>query len=348
MNVISLCEHGLVPDWLMRAGMRRLMDERLRKESAGGGLARRQRFEAMIRELEASPIALHTESANDQHYELPAAFFMHILGKRFKYSACFWPTASTSLDEAEEEMLALTCQRAELADGMSILELGCGWGAVTLWMAEKYPNCSITAVSNSNAQKAFIEDACARRHYDNVTVITADMTEFTTESRFDRVVSVEMFEHMRNYKELMARISDWLVPGGKLFVHIFCHRDLMYPFQVNGSKDWMSRYFFTGGLMPSASTLPAFQEHLKLEQQWSVSGLHYYRTANAWLRRLDENSVQIRRILGKHYGEKQAGTWTQRWRMFFMACAELFGYGNGDEWFVSHYRFVRPDELPRL
>ncbi len=343
MNVISLCEQGFVPDWLMRAGMRRLMSERLRKESAGTVVDRQQRFTSMIRELERSPIALHTDSANDQHYELPAEFFKYILGRRMKYSACYWPAASTTLDEAEEAMLALTCERADIRDGMSILELGCGWGAVTLWMAERYPNCSITAVSNSTAQKAFIENACARLNLDNVTVITADMNNFTTSSRFDRAVSVEMFEHMRNYRELMARIGSWLQPGGKLFVHIFCHSNLMYPFAVNGSKDWMSRYFFTGGLMPAARTLLEFQEHMRPEEAWRVSGVHYCKTANAWLRRLDDNSAEIERILGEHYGASEAAVWTQRWRMFFMACAELFGYGNGDEWFVSHYRFTSRD-----
>jgi cyclopropane-fatty-acyl-phospholipid synthase len=239
-------------------------------------------------------------------------------------------------------MLELSCARAELEDGQHILELGCGWGSLTLWMARHYPRASITAVSNSASQREYILGRCRQEGLQNVEVITADANHFSTDKRFDRVVSVEMFEHMRNYAVLLRRISGWLRPGGKLFVHIFCHRNLMYPFTTEGEYDWMGRYFFTGGLMPAESTLLYFQEDLKIEHQWRVSGQHYEKTSNAWLDRLDANRATVLPVLASVYGEADAERWLQRWRMFFMAVAELFGYRDGTEWLVAHYRFVNP------
>ena len=240
-------------------------------------------------------------------------------------------------------MLALTCERAELGFDQDILELGCGWGSLTLWMAEFYPDSRIVAVSNSHSQRAFIEAQCQARGFANVQVMTADMNDFATDRRFDRVASVEMFEHMRNYPELLRRIQGWLKPGGKLFVHIFTHRQFAYPFETAGEDDWMGRYFFTGGLMPSRDLLPRFQEHLRLEEQWSLNGRHYQRTLEAWLRRQDQQRDTILPLFRETYGPDQAQRWFQRWRVFFMACAELFGYRQGEEWGVSHYRFCRRD-----
>lgn len=344
---IDLCENGWIPDFLARFGMRRLMAQRLAEESADRGEMEFTRFRRYLDELRQSRIALETDAANEQHYEVPAAFFTHALGRHLKYSCCWWDDSmrgslADDLDAAEARMLEITCGRAGIEDGQQILELGCGWGSLTLWMARHYPNARITAVSNSSSQREFINKRCAEEGLSNVEVITADANEFATELKFDRVVSVEMFEHMRNYGALMERISGWLMPGGKLFVHIFCHRNLMYPFTTEGEYDWMGKYFFTGGLMPAESTLLYFQNHLSIEEQWRVSGQHYEKTSNAWLERLDRNREQILPVLADTYGAEQAEVWLQRWRMFFMAVAELFGYRGGTEWMVSHYRFVKP------
>lgn len=345
---IELCERGWLPDFVTRFGMRRLMAERLADESLDRGEAEFGRFRDNLAELRRSAVAVETDAANEQHYEVPAAFFQHVLGDNLKYSCCwFEPDAgprdlAEQLDAAEERMLALTCERAELADGQDILELGCGWGSLTVWMARHFPNAAVTAVSNSASQREHIMARCAAAGVTNVEVITADANEFDTERRFDRVVSVEMFEHMRNYGMLMRRISSWLRPTGKLFVHIFCHRQLMYPFTTEGEYDWMGKYFFTGGLMPSEHTLLYFQDALCLDDQWRVSGQHYEKTSNAWLQRMDRNRAAIMPVLEATYGAESAAVWFQRWRMFFMAVAELFGYADGTEWMVAHYRFHKP------
>lgn len=338
---IDLTERGLVPDALTRLGMRRLLAARLRAESAGGAEREFERFRRCLVELRRSSVALETARANEQHYELPPAFFAEVLGPHLKYSCGFWDDGVRDLGDAEERMLALTCARAELADGQDVLELGCGWGSLTLWLASRYPRSRITAVSNSGSQREYILARAAERGLANISVITADVNDFESASRFDRVVSVEMFEHVRNYEVLMERISGWLRDGGKLFVHIFCHARLMYPFTTERTDDWMGRYFFTGGLMPAVHTLLHFQRHLWLEEQWRVSGRHYERTANAWLERLDRRRDAVMPVLIRAYGEAEAPRWFNRWRMFFMACAELFGYRHGDEWLVAHYRFVK-------
>jgi cyclopropane-fatty-acyl-phospholipid synthase len=336
---IDLMERGYVPDWLTRIGIRRLLAERLRTEAAGDDRARETALARLEAELRTSPVALHTQSANQQHYELPAGFFEKALGPRLKYSSCWWPEEVKDLATAEAAMLALTCERAELGFDQDILELGCGWGALTLWMAEFYPDSRIVAVSNSHSQREFIEARCRERGFANVRVITADMNDFSTDRRFDRVVSVEMFEHMRNYQELLGRIHRWLKPGGKLFVHIFTHRHLAYPFQTEGEDNWMGRYFFTGGLMPSRDLLPRFRGDLTLEQQWHFNGRHYQRTLEAWRVNQDRHRAELLALFRETYGSEPAERWFQRWRVFFMACAELFGYRDGEEWGVSHYRF---------
>jgi len=324
-------------------GIRRLCAQRLRAENADDAVAAGRNFQERLDDLRSSPLAVHTDAANQQHYELPPRFFELCLGKRLKYSSCFFPGGDESLDEAEEAMLSLYRERAQLSDGQDILELGCGWGSLTLWMAQKFPRSRITAVSNSLPQREFIQARCRATGLANVDVITRDVNQLELRAaQFDRVVSIEMFEHMRNYEQLLHGIASWLRPGGKLFVHIFCHRELMYPFETEGDDNWMGRHFFTGGLMPAADTLLWFQRDLHIEQRWHLSGTHYQKTANAWLANHDTHRREILDLLREVYGD-QAPVWHQRWRMFWMACAELFGYRGGNEWLVGHYRFAKAD-----
>ena len=343
MSLIDLVERGLVPDPLTRYGIRRLCQQRLAAEGINDPALADARFRDLLDALRQSPVAIETAAANEQHYELPTRFFQLCLGKRLKYSSCFYETGNESLDQAEEAMLALYCARAQLEDGQDILELGCGWGSLTLWMAERFPNSHITAVSNSATQRAHIEATCGQRGWKNVTVLTRDVNLLElAPSSFDRCVSVEMFEHMRNYDVLLGKIASWLRPGGQLFVHIFCHRNLMYPFETSGDDNWMGRYFFTGGLMPAADTLLYFQRELRIEQRWLLPGTHYQKTSDHWLANQDANRDEVMAVLGAAYGPDEAARWHQRWRMFWMSCAELFGYDGGSEWIVAHYRFKKP------
>ncbi len=337
---IGLAERGLLPDPLLRLGIRRLCAERLRQEYAGDWF---ERLRARIHELRQSPIAIETEAANTQHYEVPPAFFVASLGRRLKYSSCYYPTGRETLDEAELAMLDLYLERGEFRDGQDVLELGCGWGSLTLTLAERFPNSRITGVSNSAFQREFIEARARERGLGNVRILTRDVNRLELDAAtFDRCISIEMFEHMRNYETLLGRISSWLRPGGKLFVHIFCHREVCYPFERDGDHDWMARHFFTGGLMPSADTLLWFQRDLRIEEQWRVPGTHYEKTANHWLQNQDARRDAVLKILAEAYGDDRALLWHQRWRMFWMACAELFGYRDGSEWLVGHYRFAKP------
>ena len=341
MSAIKLAESGLVPDWICRRGIRNLIAKRLKEEDRGSASANDARLESFVSSLKESPLALQPERPNEQHYELPPEFFRQVLGSRLKYSCCYWPEGIESLDQAEESALSLTCSRAELEDGQDILELGCGWGSLSLWMAQQYPSSRILAMSNSTLQRDFIQREAARQDLQNLEVITRDINEFQPTRTFDRVVSVEMFEHARNYQQLLARIASWLRDNGKLFVHVFSHRQFAYPFETEGADNWMGRFFFTGGVMPSDDLLPRFQDDLKLEKQWRLSGSHYARTARSWLDKLDQNEEQVLAVLAQPYGEKNATTWLARWRLFFMSCEELFGYRQGNEWGVSHYRFVK-------
>ena len=339
-RAIDWVEQGLVPDAVVRAGIRRLCEQRLREIQAGDCERAAIATEAFVATMDAAELAPLPHLANAQHYELPARFFQHVLGPHLKYSCARWEGDALTLEDAERQALAATCERAQLADGQDILELGCGWGSLTLWMAAHYPRSRITAVSNSVSQRSWIEAQAQLRGLDNVVVLTRDMNRFVAPRQYDRVVSVEMFEHMRNYERLLGNIARWLRPGGKLFVHIFCHRELMYPFQTDGEDDWMGRHFFTGGLMPAADTLLWFQRDLRIERQWRLSGTHYARTANAWLANHDAHRAEVLEVLRGTYGNA-AALWHRRWRMFWMACAELFGYRSGNEWLVGHYRFIK-------
>jgi cyclopropane-fatty-acyl-phospholipid synthase len=345
MSAIDLCEQGLVPDFLTRQGIRKLCQQRLQDERFDELQQADERYRKMLIDLKKSPIAIETAAANEQHYEVPTRFFELCLGKRLKYSSCYYATGNETLDEAEVAMLQLYSERADLQDGHQILELGCGWGSLTLWMAEKYPHAKITAVSNSATQRAHIEAQCEKRGWKHVRVITCDVNQLELDqSQFDRVVSVEMFEHMRNYQTLLQRISSWLKPSGKLFVHIFCHRTVMYPFETEGESNWMGKYFFTGGIMPAADTLLHFQDHLSIQQRWFLSGVHYEKTSNHWLDNQDANKEEIMKIMASTYGQAEAKRWFNRWRMFWLACAELFGYENGNQWGVAHYLFHKAEK----
>ncbi|MDG2307794.1 MAG: cyclopropane-fatty-acyl-phospholipid synthase [Candidatus Binatia bacterium] len=331
-----LAERGWVPDAMIRAAIRRLLHTRLADEYGAGGDGLQRRQVEFHRSLAVGPIAVATERANAQHYEVPAAFYSEVLGDRRKYSSGYWPDGVADLTAAEEAMLALTCQRAGIEDGMDVFDLGCGWGALTLWIAEKYPNVTVVALSNSRSQRESIEATAAERGLRSVRVETADINSFDTELRFDRVVSVEMFEHMRNWDALLARVAMWLRPDGRALVHTFCHRELAYPYETERDDDWMGRFFFTGGIMPSVDTLPSFDHDLVTQDQWRVSGMHYADTARAWLDNLDHRRDRILPILEQCYGADQGSVWHGRWRLFFMACEELFRFRGGEEWFVSH------------
>jgi len=344
---IKLTEQGLIPDFLIRTGIRSLVKTRLEEISVLDCELGADNQTAFINEMNQSVVAPVPELANAQHYEVPAAFFDLCLGKHKKYSSCFWDNKTQTLDDAEALALSLTCQHADLRDGQTILELGCGWGSLTLWMAEQYPNARIVAVSNSGSQREYIMDTAQARGLTNIRVITCDMNHFQPSNfgltgQFDRVVSVEMFEHMRNYRKLYARIALWLRPGGKFFKHIFVHRLNPYEFKVSGDDDWMSQFFFSGGIMPSDDLPLHFQNDLKLLKRWRWDGTHYEKTANAWLENMDTHAEAITPILAATYGAQNVEQWRNRWRIFFMACAELFGYQNGQEWWVTHYLFEKP------
>ena len=338
----DLAESGLVPDPVIRFGIRRLVGERRNQIDAAD-------IDAFVAMMDRSEIAPVPDRANEQHYEVPAAFFQKVLGKHRKYSCCYWADGATTLDEAEQAALEITCIRARIADGQRILDLGCGWGSFSLWVAQRYPGCEITAVSNSASQREYIERKAAALRLRNLRVITADMNDFQCRASFDRIVSIELFEHMRNYRELLARISGWLADDGYFFMHIFGHRSAAYEYVDAGPSDWMSRYFFTGGIMPSEDLPLRFQEHLSMVHHWYWDGLEYRKTAEAWLRNMDAQEPAILPIFESVYGEGQSRRWWMRWRMFFLAVSEMFGYADGREWHVGHYLFRNNGRLaPRL
>ena len=339
--LLRAAEAGCLPDRAIRLGIRRLLRSRLAE--LGRAATPQELLVRFMAESERGPSAPVPDAANRQHYEVPPAFFQAVLGHRLKYSCCYWGENEISLDAAEDAALAISCNRASIDDGMTILDLGCGWGSLSLWIAETFPGSHVTAVSNSTPQRQFIEQQARHRHLDNIRVLTADMNDFVPDATFDRVVSVEMFEHMRNHRELLRRISGWLRPGGQLFVHVFCHKIFAYTFQSNGPQDWMANHFFTGGMMPSDSLLENYDTDLKVIRKWDWNGQHYARTCRAWLHRLDARRRELRNLFEDCYTPASASQWINRWRIFFIACEELFAFADGSEWFVSHALFEKPE-----
>jgi len=335
----KLVEKNKVPDVLLRVGIRKLLKQRLRDENMGDVEMQQQHLTSVINFLKSSPIAVNTTDANEQHYEIPTRFYQYCLGKNLKYSSGYWKSGVTDIDIAEDDMLALTCERAELKDGQRVLELGCGWGSLSLYMAAKFPGSTFKVVSNSRTQKIHIDEQARLRGITNLTVLTADMNTFTIDEQFDRVVSVEMFEHMRNYEMLLKKVASFLKPDGKLWIHIFAHKEYAYLFEVKDETDWMSKYFFTGGIMPSDDLMFYFNDDLAVEKHWHVNGTHYGKTAEAWLSNMDNHKAEIIPLFEQTYGKDEAVKWWVYWRLFYMACAELWNFNNGNEWIVSHYLF---------
>jgi len=342
-RAVSWTESGLVPDAVIRAGIRRLLESKRKEIHSGDEEFAANALNSFVAMMNGSPVAHVPDLANEQHYEVPAEFFTHVMGDHLKYSCCYWPADVGGLSEAETAALELTVRRAGITDGMRVLDLGCGWGSLSLWIAEHFPNTSVMSVSNSTSQRDFIVERATERAIENIEVVTCDMNDFATDRRFDRVVSIEMFEHMRNYRELFRRIDEWLLPDGRFFMHIFCHRSTPYAYIDKGPADWMSRHFFSGGIMPSADLPLRFSGNLSIDKRWHWNGQHYAKTCNAWLDKMDANEDAIKPVLAECYGEADTSLWWQRWRIFFMACAELFDYDEGHEWYVGHYLFRKTE-----
>jgi len=345
--IYDLIAAGVVPDFVIRFGIRQMLAQKLQDLKPSSYKSGQERLQAFIQELKQSPIALHTDTANKQHYELPAVFFQTVLGHRLKYSSGYWNNlesdiSSNELNLAEDAMLNLYIERAKIADGQTILDLGCGWGSFSLYAAAKFSNSNFIALSNSSVQREFIERRAHELGLKNLTVQTGNIAEIETErfsSQFDRIISIEMFEHMKNYQLLMRKIAGWLKPDGKLFVHIFTHNEFAYHYENTDGNDWLTEHFFTGGTMPSDDLLLNFQDDLKIEKHWRVDGRHYRNTANAWLKKMDASKADLEETFKSTYGEENYNQWWNYWRLFFLACAELWGYKDGSEWMVSHYLF---------
>ncbi len=331
------------PDILVRMTVRAALRRKVSIQRINDVEERQAYIADFAKSLGQQEIAIHTDQANEQHYELPPEFFKAVLGKMLKYSCGYWSEnveinrAYKELDRSENDMLQLTCQRAGVKEGQHILDLGCGWGSAALYMAREYPGALITAVSNSSPQIGHIQSEAASLGYDNLTAIKADMNELELPQKFDRVITVEMFEHMRNYQALLKKVAGFIKPGGKLFIHIFSHHTYPFLYEDRGEGDWMARHFFTGGTMPSQDLLHYFLDKFFLEEQWAVSGMHYRYTLEAWLQKMDRQKEHIYPLFIETYGKDQAEKWWNYWRLFFLACAEFFGFRNGNEWFVSHY-----------
>lgn len=340
-TAIHWVEQGLVPDAAVRLGIRRLLKQRLQELGSGDCEAAAALTRSFLAGMRQAPLALLPDKANEQHYELPAEFFAQVLGPHRKYSSCWWPEGVETLADAEAAALAETCRRAELHDGQQVLELGCGWGSLSLWMAERFPASTITAVSNSHSQRAYIEFQAAQRGLKNLQVLTCDFNVFETSRRFDRIVSVEMFEHLRNWPRAFERVAGWLAPQGRFFLHVFVHREAPYAFEDRDASDWMSRHFFSGGMMPSDDLPLQCQDHLRLQQRWRWAGTHYQRTAAAWLAQMDASRQLLMPLFERTYGPQEAGLWWTRWRLFFLSVEELFGHAGGQQWWVGHYLFDR-------
>mgnify|MGYP006280431995 FL=1 len=341
MWYMKLLYAGLVPDPLLRLALRMVTARKIRQLDRLPQEVQENRRQALFNTLENSPIAIHTDLPNVQHYEVPPAFFQLVLGDRLKYSCCLWPEGVDTLEEAEESMLELTCQRGDLKDGMTVLDLGCGWGSLSLWIAENYPACRVLALSNSRDQIGFILDQARARGYQHLQAQVMDVNQLELNQTFDRVFSIEMFEHMKNYRLLMGKISRLLSPQGKLFVHLFSHRLFAYEYDAEDENNWMAQTFFTGGTMPSDDLLLHYQQQLQLLNHWRVSGIHYQRTLRAWRERMESRRELVREVLAGTYGPEQVQRWWCNWRLFFLACEETWGYREGREYLVTHYLFQK-------
>ncbi|GAO19919.1 hypothetical protein UVI_02030340 [Ustilaginoidea virens] len=333
-----ILDGGYLPHAIIRFGIRQQLRHRLTTIASKSASVAYDTKMSFIERLRTRPMAIETDAANKQHYEVGTGVFAACLGPRMKYSCCLYPQGDETLAQAETAMLRSYIDKADLKDGMSILDLGCGWGSGALYFAEMLPGSEITAFSNSRTQKRHIETEAARRNLSNIKVITGDVVDYEFESEmYDRIVSIELFEHMKNYELLMAKVSRALRPQGKLFVHIFAHLTTPYDYE----DGWMTTHFFTGGTMPSADLLLYFQKDLRIKKQWWVNGLHYSKTCEDWLSSMTANKARMWPHLIETYGEKDAATWYYRWHIFYMACSELFAYNGGDTWGVSHYLFEK-------
>jgi len=337
MWIYKLVETDFIPETIIRIVVRAMLSQKLKEEQLSTPQKKQERLMQFVEELKLSPIAIETKAANKQHYELPTSFFQLILGPNLKYSCALWNNPQDTLEQAEENMLSLYCKRAEITDGQSILDLGCGWGSMSLYLAKNYPNSKITALSNSSTQREYIENKANQLKLNNLKVITANISEYSTESKYDRIVSIEMFEHMKNYQELLRKLKIWLLPKGKLFVHIFCHKD--YAYNYDSETDWLAEHFFSGGTMPSNDLLLYFQNDFSLSNHWVIDGEHYKKTANAWLANMKKHKKNILSIISSTYGDRETKKWWVYWKLFFIACAETWGYQKGSQWLVSHYLF---------
>lgn len=330
-----LAERRLLPDSLIRWGIQNQLKQHsllLENQSKSDSW--------WIEKLSRGPIAECTDTSKEQHYEVPTEYFKTVLGSHLKYSACFWNESTPSLEMAEANMLRLSCEHAELKNGQAVLELGCGWGSLSLWMAEHYPQSSITAMSHSKTQKAYIDSEIKRRGLANLTVITSDINDFEPNRQYDRIVSVEMFEHLRNHSLLFEHLNHWLKDDGRIFIHIFAHQKENYLFEVEHKRDWMAEYFFTGGMMPSINLLPTAAKQFKELNRWEINGMHYSKTLEAWLSKQDQQESTVMKHFSNAYGD-DAKLWIQRWRIFYLACSELFAYNEGKEWLVMHYLLAK-------
>ena len=333
-----LLARGLIPDWILRRGVRSQGKERLNMMNKVDSTKEYSKF---IKEASTGNIAVNTDDANNQHYEVDSEFFKYCLGKNLKYSCCFWDENTLDLDAAEDNMLEIYSQRAQITDGMSILDIGCGWGSLSLFLAQKYPKSEITGVSNSSSQKIFIDSVASERNISNLNIITRDINDFRTEEKYDRILSIEMFEHTKNTKKLMNLINDWLNPNGLFFMHVFAHKENPYYFDRDQKNAWMAKYFFTGGMMPNHNLFKDLKSNLEYQKSWMLSGEHYERTSNAWLDKMDQNKSKILSLFERSNSSSVAKRKFHFWRLFYIACAEIFGYDDGNEWVVSHHLFKK-------
>ncbi len=336
----TLIGSGRLPDFVIRLGIKFLNKRRLQEHYSLSSEIRHEKLKEFMLQLKTGPISVNTKTTNAQHYELPTEFFKIVLGPKLKYSCSYFNSKKDTLAEADENMLNIYLQRAKIKNSDEILELGCGWGSLTVYMATQFPKSKITAISNSSVQKKYIDQLLKKRKIKNVNVITSDFNDFSTQKKFDKVVSIEMFEHIRNYEKAFQKVHSFLKKGGQCFIHIFAHREIAYPFEVKDDSDWMSKYFFTGGTMPSNHLFTYFCHPLKINDHWVVNGKQYTYTADKWLENMDANKERVLKIFQDVY-EDEYKIWYQYWRIFFMSVAELFGYKNGNEWVINHYLFEK-------